>query len=221
MAENTNVTSRVCEEFGFLAKITRRVDMERTAELVTIVDPPELNDPREAAAQEDALRQALDEGEAALRVLVKSFDDRKAQVALLRSAYLVAYAALGCVYVLRSQFELVRRQIACPDETILERFVVHRWDSHPGRALAYVQRPRSLESVIVKIDEHLVFLPELKRGPTIYERLAKRKLWPPRRHFFGKTPDAIPFDRRAPSICSTSLTHQPARVRERQPVISG
>ena len=162
--------------------------------MVTIVAPPELNDSREADAHEEALRQALDEGEATLRFHVRGFDDRKAQVALLRSAYLVAYAALGCVYVLRSELDLVRRQIAQPDETIVERFVVHRRHLHPGCALAYLRRPRSLESVVVKIDDHLVFLPGLTRGPTIYERLAKRRLWPPRRHFFGKTFEVTPFD---------------------------
>lgn len=173
--------------------ITLRVDVERTPEMLTVLGLPEQNNPADSAAHEEALRRALDKGEVPVRFHFAGFNDRHAQVALLRSAYLVAFAALGCRYVLRSELGLVRRQIAHPDEEILDRFVVHRWESHPGCALAWVERPRSLESVVVKIDDDLVFLPGLKGGPTIYGRLAKRKLWPPRRKFFGNF-DATPFD---------------------------
>jgi hypothetical protein len=173
---------------------TVRVDVQRTPEMVRIIGLPKQNNPAVAAAHENALREELDQGKATIFFHFGTFDDRRAQVALLRSAYVVAYAALGCTYVMRRELDLVRRQISLPDARIIDRFVVHRRDSHPGRSLAYIQRPRSLDSVVVKLDEDLVFLPGLTRGPTIYERLAKRKLWPPRRNFFGKTLRARLFD---------------------------
>lgn len=173
-----------------------RVDLERTPEMVKIVGLPKHNNPADTLAHEEALRQALDEGEAVIGVKVATtgFNTRHVQVALLRSAYLAAFAALGCRYVLRSELDLVRRQIAHPDEQILRRFVLHRGQSHSGRGLAWVELPRSLESVVVKIDDGLVFLPGLKSGVPIYERLAERKRWPPRRNFFGTNFDATPFD---------------------------
>ncbi len=190
-----------------VAGIALRVDVERTPEMVTLHPLPKQNNPADAVAYNEALRQALDEGEATVRFHFAGFDDRHAQVALLRSAYLIAFAALGCRYALRPELNLVRRQIANPAELILDRFVVHRRDSHAGRGIAWVDRPRPLESIVVKIDDDLVFLPGLKRGPTIYERLAKRNSGRHDGTSSGEarlSPPRTSIGRRGPSTSSTS-----------------
>ena len=92
------------------------------------------------------------------------------------SAYIVAFALLGYRYALRPQLQVVRDQIESPDELIIDRFFLQRGDDMDRRVAAWVEKPRSLESVVVQIDHYLVFLPEMKVSETgICERLATRR----------------------------------------------
>jgi hypothetical protein len=83
------------------------------------------------------------------------------------------------------------RPVASPPPTLPSRTLVmapwslslHFREPRKVRALVWMERPRSLERVVVQIDEHVIFLPGLKPvQPTgIYERLATRRYWPFRR----------------------------------------
>jgi hypothetical protein len=102
----------------------------------------------------------------------------------LRAAYVAAFARFGYQWAFQPSVEPVRAQIADPIETHIERFLVLGSQMPTDfRALVAVDRPRSLRgSVAVAMGRYLVFLPGF--GPassTVYERIAQRTYWPPRR----------------------------------------
>ena len=85
---------------------------------------------------------------------------------------------------MRPSLDVVREQILNPDADLIERFSLHRAEPFPGRDIMWVESPARLESVVVHIDDHIVFLPGAKAEGPIYEHLAARKIWPPRRETF-------------------------------------
>jgi hypothetical protein len=66
--------------------------------------------------------------DAKLKLSFATPDLRSASVGWLRAAYLVAFATLGCVYILRQELEQVRQQIQDPQATILslDRSILER-----------------------------------------------------------------------------------------------
>ncbi len=158
------------------------VDVERTPERVSVVGS-EQNNPANRAAQTaifERLAATREPDWGPFHLHLPAVDRRRAQIALLRAAFLAAFTAFGYRYALRSSLDVVRHQIASPDDELIERFALHFTEPTKVRGLAWMERPRSLESVVVQIDEHVVFLPGLKpvRAPGIYERLAARTRWP-------------------------------------------
>jgi hypothetical protein len=169
--------------------ISLRADMDRTADKVTVVGIPELNDPANTAAQKAAFARIAASGEPyrePMRFTFAGYKERHARIALLRSAYVAVFARLGYRYVLRSTLDVVRQQILNPDKELIERFSLHVADPLERRLISWIERPKPLESVAVHIDDHLVFLPGMKADGRIYERLAARKVWPPRRDAFRR-----------------------------------
>lgn len=163
-----------------------RFDLERTPDLVTTLHSlPLQNNPVESLAFDEALKRALDDaGEAGIKYRFRPIDDRHVRVSLLRAAYLVAFAVLGCRYALRTELKPVRQQIANPDDDVLgDRYCTGRPYMRAGRRIAQITSP-SLEGLVVHIDDALVFLP--LRDGTIYDRLDARKIWPPRRNFLQR-----------------------------------
>ena len=141
------------------------VDVERTPEQVTILGLPEHSDPVNTAAHSETFERMAASGEPwvdPMHFSFAGFHERHARVALLRSAYLVAFARLGYRYALRPTLEVVREQILDPGAELIERFSLHRGEPMKRRALAWIEKPGVLESIVVQIDDHLVFLPGAK-----------------------------------------------------------
>src|SRR5438552_3370473 len=104
----------------------------------------------------------------------RGYDEPRARAALLRSAYIAAFALLGYRYILRSALDVVRDQIAKPDADLIPRFSLHLGGAEPRthRLIISVTQPASLRCVLVGIGDQAVFLPGLEPWPRIYERLA-------------------------------------------------
>jgi hypothetical protein len=175
--------------------IPLNVDVDWTPDGVTVVGIPSLNDPANTAAQQAAFERiaASDEPyQEPMRFSFAGYREQHARVALLRSAYIAAFARLGYRYALRPTLEVVREQILDPDAELIERFSLHRAEPVERRAIAWIAKPRVLESVVVQIDDHLVFLPGAKLDGLIYDRLAARKVWPPHARTF-RSLDVVNF----------------------------
>ena len=102
----------------------------------------------------------------------KRYDERKALVGWLRSAYLVAFAAFGYPYIFHPTLDRVRQQLADPGSNILRLFSVTFPKALPSeRHIAIVQHPIIQKSLIVQMGRQLVFLPCSEDGKELYERI--------------------------------------------------
>jgi hypothetical protein len=132
----------------------------------------------EHLAAMDALTR-LPPHEQRLTFHLDGFDQRQAQIALLKAAYIAAFAALGYRYILRSALDVVRQQIREPHGEFIGRFHFCLSRLTPSaRGIVAVSAPASLRCLMVRIDEHAIILPAYERHPLIYERLDARARWP-------------------------------------------
>src|SRR5689334_22706625 len=97
---------------------------------------------------------------------------KEVKVGWLRSAYVVAFAALGYRYVLRDQRQPIRDQIAAADQDLLRGF----WTIEPAadrskRQIGLVRFGSDVSSVTVQMRRHIVFLPRPGEGD-VYAHLA-------------------------------------------------
>ena len=98
---------------------------------------------------------------------------RRADVAWLKSAYMVAFATWGYMYAFAPGLRIVLRQLERYDEAIIPHFKLRNVAAaRKSRELLYVRRPRELEGVAVWIGQHIVLLPPDGRDMTFYERVA-------------------------------------------------
>jgi hypothetical protein len=79
---------------------------------------PQQNDPRELqryiAAVEGMMGQGIPNPKFSFTIHTR-YDDAKARLSWIRSAYLVAFAALGWTYAFRPELDAVRERILHPD----------------------------------------------------------------------------------------------------------
>ena len=97
---------------------------------------------------------------------------RRADVAWLKSAYMVAFATWGYMYVFAPGLKIVQRQLDRYDEEIILHFKLKNIAaSRKSRGLFYVRRPSELEGVAVWMGQHIVLLPPDGRDITFYDRI--------------------------------------------------
>lgn len=100
----------------------------------------------------------------------RRFQYRSARVGWLKSAYLVAFAALGYSYILLPQLETIREQIAKPAEQVIEGFTAFRSNgSIADRALLLIDQPEVALAVVMGY--HIVLLPSDDSPDGLYDRL--------------------------------------------------
>jgi hypothetical protein len=97
---------------------------------------------------------------------------RRAHVGWLRSAYLVAFAALGYRYILRDTLRRVADQIASPDTDVIPLPVVSSPMGDPSQSSALlVEEPSDLVSVLIQMGRNTVLLPGIDDNETFFERM--------------------------------------------------
>jgi hypothetical protein len=98
---------------------------------------------------------------------------RRADVAWLKSAYMIAFATWGYMYAFAPALRIVLHQLERYDEAIIPHFKLRNAAaSRNSRELLYVRRPRELEGVAVWMGQHIVLLPPDGRDTTFYDRIS-------------------------------------------------
>ena len=92
--------------------------------------------------------------------LARGFRPNEAKVGWLKSAYIVAFAALGYTYVLTSQLQPIRDQIAAPNEELVSGFWANQSTADLStRALGLIRFGDDVSSLAVQMGRQIVFLP--------------------------------------------------------------
>lgn len=137
--------------------------------------PQNQNDPK-VVGLFNAILNTKDPGAWANLPLTLRWDQvkrRRADVAWLKSAYMVAFATWGYVYAFAPALKIVHRQLDRFDEEIIPHFKLKNVEaSRASRGLFYVRRPGELEGVAVWMGQHIVLLPPDGRDTTFYDRIA-------------------------------------------------
>lgn len=97
------------------------------------------------------------------------YDPWLLHVALLKAAFLAAFARLGYRYALHPMLEVVREQIQNPEKQLLPPFWGQFDDDNSGLELWHVVEPES--ALYVRIDRDIVFLPDPSSDSDSYERV--------------------------------------------------
>jgi hypothetical protein len=128
-----------------------------------LFDVPKQNDPKVQAAHFQALDAYAESGNPNPNVSVTihtRFDEARARLSWIRSAYLAAFAALGWSYIFREVMDPFREQLKQPDAQIIPTYILRNPAASPGeRRMLLVDQPDELRCVAVMLGEHTVFLP--------------------------------------------------------------
>jgi hypothetical protein len=137
---------------------------------------PKRNDPKVQAAHFQALDAYAESGNPNPNVsftIHTRFDEARARLSWIRSAYLAAFAALGWSYIFREVMDPFRDQLKQPDAQIIPTYILRSPAASPGeRRMLLVDQPDELRCVAVMLGEHTVFLPGIFR-PLTCEQLAE------------------------------------------------
>lgn len=101
---------------------------------------------------------------------VYPFHKHKANVADLKSAYLLVFASLGYSYIIQNILSKVREQILNPEQKILTGIYLDLDSSFPEeRKIIALKLP--FEAAIVQIDRRLIFLPPMNSSDDFFDTL--------------------------------------------------
>lgn len=154
-----------------------RVEAERVGTSLKMIGGPNRDNPTDRYSVERAFDIGTDPNGSQLtfRLDFPPFSPRRADVAMLRSSFLVAFAKFGYSFALHRETAIVRRQILEPDREIISRFAVLAPNENTSaRCLFIVREPEALASVVVQMGRHAVFLPSTGSGIDIYQEIASR-----------------------------------------------
>jgi HNH endonuclease len=136
---------------------------------------PRQNDPKVQAAHFEALDAHVESANPkpdASFTIHTHFNEMRARLSWIRSAYLVAFAALGWSYIFRGVMEPIRNQLKQPDAQIIPAHILRsRAPSPVERRILLVHEPEELRCLAVVLGEYTVFLPGIFR-PLDLEQLA-------------------------------------------------
>ncbi|MBM7787600.1 hypothetical protein [Tenggerimyces flavus] len=137
---------------------------------------PQRNNPMEQAEHLRTLDAFVERGTPNPSVVITTdmhFEEVHVRLSWVRSAYLVAFAALGWSYVLRDVMQPIRDQLMRSDERILPTNMLRDPDAPPNkRRMLLVEQPDELRSLAVTLGEWTVFLPGISR-PLTYQQLSE------------------------------------------------
>ncbi|WP_158880122.1 hypothetical protein [Streptomyces sp. NRRL F-4428] len=133
-------------------------EVTRVGESLFIQGITKQNHPDAVKAYEDALTTTGGSTRIQLR---EKFTPHLADISWVRSAYLAAFAALGFRYIMQSTLDPIRAQLATPASESLPKLVVIHPETAPGtRQILVVEEPAGLESVLVRMDQYSILIPD-------------------------------------------------------------
>jgi hypothetical protein len=113
--------------------------------------------------------------EITMRIPIRG-NPRRADLSLVRAAFLVAFATFGYVYALQPSFEVLINQLHLPNEPLIDPLPIFYDDSSPDdlRQIALVTNPHLLRSVMIRIGPAAIFLPS-ERDDDFFEDFDNRR----------------------------------------------
>ncbi|MBI2907925.1 MAG: hypothetical protein HYX92_09745 [Chloroflexi bacterium] len=136
---------------------------------------------RNQPAAHDGLRAEMDrlvrenawDGQEFSITFQRKYSARRAALGWLRAAYLASFAAFGYKYIISTELEPVREQLANSDCNLLENFhVLIRSAPCDDRRLIVIKEPAELrDGLAVQMGVHLVLLPSPSTGADFYTRV--------------------------------------------------
>ena len=159
--------------------ITVNANVTATRHNVSVVGLPQHNEPGNQEAWEKSLEHLADTGSSDHKFNITftgaRYNHRFALWSYLRSAYLVAFACFGYSYIYNPALHLVRQQLEVPNEDIIRIYCVTSSElERRGNWLRVVHQPVDLQSLLVRMGRHVVFLPWPASSIDIYEALLQR-----------------------------------------------
>lgn len=143
---------------------------------VEITPGKEINNPIEHVKLQEALAGLKENGawegqKIDFKLVGDAFNQHKAMVADLKTAYLACFAKLGYQYILRPQLDVVRIQILQPELKLIDGFAYRiRPGLLPiGRIIIFVETP--FHAAAVQIDDRFIFLPPIDHSENFYGNL--------------------------------------------------
>jgi hypothetical protein len=167
------VNGRVLPATSYADGIPLRGTAQWTDDGIQLFGVPKQNHPKVQAAHFEALDAFVESRNPNPNhsfTVHTHFDEARARISWIRSAYLVAFAALGWTYIFRDVMEPFRSQFKKPDTKILPTYILRNPSASPTeRRVLLVNEPDELRCVAVVLGEHMVCLPGMFRPMTCKE----------------------------------------------------
>ncbi len=142
-----------------------------------LTDFVKFNHPREAASLQEELdrtaKERIEGWSIQLSFEENAYRRRGPEVSMLRSAYLIAFAAFGYRYICREALEPIREQIRRPYEEVVAAFCFVDKPPHDFsfRRIVVIRRPKWYQSVLVQMGPFRIYLPIWDDASILYEKL--------------------------------------------------
>lgn len=146
----------------------------------------------------EAVRRKLGGPAQATKVTIP-LNDRQVQLSMLRAAFLGAFAQLGYRYALCSQLDVVRQQLAEPDDQVIGQWVFYLVDPAMRRERFFMEIVEPVPCLAALWDGFAVFLP-VHESPAGWES------------FVGGCPPTFPHDHQPTNMHGTDKWPWPKQM---------
>ncbi len=136
--------------------------------------PANQNDPAAVAQFNKNLEIVPGAESGAIEITIKwdAAQRRRADLAWLTTAYILAFAQWGYSYVFLPALQIVRRQLLSPEEEILSKFKLeNRAMPNTSRFMILRRQPRGLDCIAIGMGQHAVLLPIDGRDMNAFPRI--------------------------------------------------
>ncbi|MEV0453717.1 HNH endonuclease [Catellatospora methionotrophica] len=153
--------------------VTNRGNMHISGNGVLLLGVPKVNNPTDVERFAQVMDSVVDSGEARFRLDWRPtirISPNHARVSWLRTGYLVAFAALGWSYILRSTFDPLRAQFEDPLNITVPPLSLYEPTADPlRREVIIIEEPSEQRSVVIRIGRQLIFLPPIDGQRSLVE----------------------------------------------------
>jgi hypothetical protein len=143
---------------------------------VRVIGIPSATNPNALATHESYLDAQVDLGPAAagsFKIHLGPWDHRLSRVALMKAAYVVAFAAFGYWYILRSDFDPVRAEIRPPDAGHLEPLPILTDFSQQETTHRIIGVAAPIRALAYQIGRDIVLLPHVEPDHKFWDKMTR------------------------------------------------
>ena len=141
---------------------------------ITVIGIPSATNPQDLATHRSWLDAQVELGPAAtgsFTIHLRPWDHRLSRVALLKAAYLVAFAAFGYWYILRSDFDPVRSEIREPGRGHIEALPILTDYSQKETTHRIIGVAAPIKALAYQIGHDVVLLPHIEPDYEFWDKM--------------------------------------------------